>query len=104
VESISSPFMWAGFVAFVLAMLAVDLGVFQRQAHKVTVKEAVAWSVVWVTCALAFNALLWQGFGSQKALEFFTGYLIEKALSVDNIFMFVLIFIAFSVSRRRASQ
>jgi tellurite resistance protein TerC len=89
--------MWAGFVAFVLAMLAMDLGVFQRQAHKVSAKEAVVWSVVWVACALAFNALLWQGFGSQKALEFLTGYLIEKALSVDNIFLFVLIFSAFSV-------
>jgi len=96
-ESIGSPWMWAGFLAFVLAMLALDLGVFHRQAHRVSVKEAAVWSAVWVACALAFNALLWQGFGPQRGLEFLTGYLIEKALSVDNIFVFVLIFGAFSV-------
>jgi len=97
VETIGSLWMWTGFLVFVLAMLALDLGVFHRQAHKVSVKEAAVWSVVWVTCALAFNALLWNGFGSQTGLEFLTGYLIEKALSVDNIFVFVLIFSAFSV-------
>ena len=96
-ETIGTPWMWTGFLAFVLAMLALDLGVFHRQAHKVSVKEAAVWSVVWVACALAFNALLWQGFGAQKGMEFLTGYLIEKALSVDNIFVFVLIFGAFSV-------
>ena len=96
-ESIGSPWMWAGFIAFVLAMLALDLGVFHRQAHKVGVKEAGIWSLVWVGCALAFNALLWNSFGSQRGMEFLTGYLIEKALSVDNIFVFVLIFGAFSV-------
>ncbi len=96
-ESIGSPWMWAGFIAFVLGMLALDLGVFHRQAHKVGVKEAAIWSLVWVGCALAFNALLWHSFGSQRGMEFLTGYLIEKALSVDNIFVFVLIFGAFSV-------
>ena len=96
-ESIGSPWMWAGFIGFVLAMLALDLGVFHRQAHKVSVKAAGIWSLVWVGCALAFNALLWHGFGSQRGMEFLTGYLIEKALSVDNIFVFVLIFGAFSV-------
>ncbi len=96
-ETIGTPWMWTGFLAFVLAMLALDLGVFHRTSHKVSIKEAAIWSAVWVGCALAFNALLWQGFGSQKGLEFLTGYLIEKALSVDNIFVFVLIFGAFSV-------
>ena len=96
-ESIGSPWMWAGFIGFVLAMLALDLGVFHRQAHKVGVQEAGIWSLVWVGCALAFNALLWNSFGSQRGMEFLTGYLIEKALSVDNIFVFVLIFGAFSV-------
>ena len=96
-ESIGSPWMWAGFIGFVLAMLALDLGVFHRQAHKVGVKEAGIWSLVWVGCALAFNALLWNSFGPQRGMEFLTGYLIEKALSVDNIFVFVLIFGAFSV-------
>ncbi len=96
-ETIGSPWMWGGFIAFVLAMLALDLGVFHRTAHKVTVKEAAAWSVVWVALALAFNAGIWQFHGPERGMEFLTGYLIEKALSVDNIFVFVLIFGAFSV-------
>ncbi len=96
-ESIGSPWMWLGFIAFVLAMLALDLGVFHRHAHKVGIKEAGLWSLVWVSLALAFNALIWTSFGSQRGMEFLTGYLIEKALSVDNIFVFVLIFGAFSV-------
>jgi tellurite resistance protein TerC len=89
--------MWTGFLLFVLAMLALDLGVFHRRAHAVSMKEAAAWSVVWVVSALVFNALVWQGFGAQAGLEFLTGYLIEKALSVDNIFVFVLVFEAFAV-------
>jgi tellurite resistance protein TerC len=96
-ETIGSPLMWGGFIAFVLAMLALDLGVFHRTAHKVTVKEAAAWSVVWVVLALAFNAGIWHFHGPDKGMEFLTGYFIEKALSVDNIFVFVLIFGAFSV-------
>ncbi len=96
-ESIGSIWMWGGFVAFVLAMLALDLGVFHRKAHAVTVKEAATWSLVWVALALAFNGLIWTGFGPDRGMEFLTGYLIEKALSVDNIFVFVLIFGAFSV-------
>ncbi len=96
-ETIGSPWMWTGFIAFVLAMLALDLGVFHRTAHKVTVKEAGIWSVVWVGLALAFNAGIWQLYGADKGMEFLTGYLIEKSLSVDNIFVFVLIFSAFSV-------
>ncbi|BDU78392.1 TerC family protein [Mesoterricola sediminis] len=89
--------MWAGFLAFVFAMLALDLGVFHRKAHRVGLREAAVWSAVWVACALVFGALLWKGFGPQKGMEFLAGYLIEKALSVDNIFVFVLIFGAFSV-------
>ena len=96
-ESIGSPWMWASFIAFVLAMLALDLGVFHRHAHKVSVREASIWSLVWVGLALGFNALIWTQFGSQRGMEFLTGYFIEKALSVDNIFVFVLIFGAFSV-------
>lgn len=96
-ESIGSPWMWAGFIGFVLGMLALDLGIFHRRAHKVGVKEAGLWSLVWVGCALAFNALIWNSFGPERGMEFLTGYLIEKALSVDNLFVFVLIFGAFSV-------
>jgi tellurite resistance protein TerC len=97
VESIGSPALWVGFTAFVLAMLALDLGVFHRKAHAVHFKEALAWSAVWVSLALAFNLLVYQWFGAQRGLEFLTGYLIEKALSVDNIFVFLVIFSFFSV-------
>jgi len=96
-ESVGSPALWAGFTAFVLAMLALDLGVFHRRAHEVHVKEALAWSVVWISLALFFDLLVYQWFGTQPALEFLTGYLIEKALSVDNIFVFLAVFSFFAV-------
>jgi tellurite resistance protein TerC len=99
--------MWASFIVFVLFMLALDLFVFGgRRARKVGVKEAAAWSLVWVSLALLFNAGLWwylngtagQEVADRKALEFLTGYLIEKSLSVDNVFIFLLIFSSFHVS------
>ena len=98
--------MWAGFIAFVLAMLALDLFVLGgKKAHRVSVKEASAWVVAWVTLALAFGALLWwyldgslgREIANRKALEFITGYLIEQSLSVDNMFVFVMIFTYFAV-------
>jgi tellurite resistance protein TerC len=88
---------WVLFNVFVLAMLALDLGVFHRKAHEVHLREALAWTGVWVTLALLFNAGLWYWQGGTVALQFLTGYFIEKALSVDNIFVFVLIFSAFGV-------
>ena len=88
---------WIGFNAFVLLMLALDLGVFNRKAHVVSVKEALAWSGVWISLALIFNGLIYYWFGEAKAIEFLTGYLIEKSLSIDNIFVFVLVFGYFSV-------
>src|SRR5919202_809638 len=91
---------WVGFNVFVLLMLAVDLGVFHRHAHEVSVKEAAGWSVVWVALALLFNYGVYHFMGQQPALEFLTGYLIEKSLSVDNIFVFVLIFSYFKVPAR----
>jgi tellurite resistance protein TerC len=96
-ESIGSPVLWLGFIAFVLAMLAVDLGVFHRKTHAVGWKEAAVWSAVWIALAAIFNAGVYVWFGPQKALEFSTGYLIEKALAVDNIFVFVVVFSAFAV-------
>lgn len=105
--SVGEPWMWGAFIAFVLAMLVSDLFVFGgRKAHKVGIKEAAAWSLVWVSLALLFNAGLWwylngtagQAVADQKALEFLTGYLIEKSLSVDNVFIFLLIFSSFQVS------
>ncbi len=89
--------IWIGFNLFVLAMLALDLGVFHRQAHTVSMREAAAWSGVWVSLALLFNLGVYYLMGPDAGLQFLTGYLIEKALSVDNIFIFVLIFGYFGV-------
>jgi tellurite resistance protein TerC len=88
--------LWIGFNVFVLAMLALDLGVFHRQAHAISIKEALIWSVVWIALAVLFNAGVYFFSGPEPALQFFTGYLIEKSLSVDNIFVFVLLFTYFS--------
>ena len=104
--SIGEPWMWGVFIAFVLVMLALDLFVFGgNKAHKVSVKEAGAWTVAWVSLALAFGVGLWwhlngtvgPEIADRKALEFLTGYLIEWSLSVDNVFIFLLIFTAFHV-------
>jgi tellurite resistance protein TerC len=89
--------LWVGFNVFVLLLLAVDLGVFHRDAHAVSAKEAAIWSAVWVALALTFNAGIYLYAGAQPGLEFLTGYLIEKALSVDNIFVFLLVFSYFRV-------
>ena len=89
--------LWAGFNVFVLAMLALDLGVFHRKAHVVTLKESLSWTVVWVGLALVFNFGVWHYLGPQRGLEFFTGYVIEKSLSVDNVFVFALLFSYFAV-------
>jgi tellurite resistance protein TerC len=92
--------MWVGFNVFILALLAVDLGVFHRNAHEVKVKEAATWSGVWILLSLSFCFGIYRVLGPQPALEFITGYLIEYALSVDNIFVFVLIFAYFRVPPR----
>jgi len=105
-HSVAQPWMWAVFIAFVLAMLAVDvLALGGSKAHKVSVREAAAWSVVWVSLALAFDFGLWmylnetvgREIATAKAMEFLTGYVIEKSLSVDNVFVFLLIFGHFAV-------
>jgi len=88
---------WVGFNVFILAMLALDLGVFHRKSHVVSLKESLTWTGVWVVLALGFNAGVWHYAGAGKALEFFTGYLIEKSLSVDNVFVFALLFSYFAV-------
>jgi tellurite resistance protein TerC len=90
-------FLWIIFNIFVLGMLTVDLGVFHRKAHAVTTREATTWCVIWITLAIVFNAGIHIWLGSEKALEFFTGYLIEYSLSVDNLFVFILIFSYFAV-------
>ncbi|MEO8603440.1 MAG: TerC family protein [bacterium] len=97
ISTIATPWMWAGFTVFVLAMLVLDLGVFHRHAHAVRAREAAVWSVVWISLALAFNGWIAAAFGSQPALEFLSGYLIEKALAVDNIFIFLVVFSSFRI-------
>jgi len=92
-----SIYFWVGFHLFIFSMLALDLGVFHKKSHKVPVKEAITWSLVWVSLALSFNFLVYLWLGKIKALEFLTGYVIEYSLSVDNIFIFILIFTYFAV-------
>lgn len=105
-HTIGTWWMWIGFLVFILLMLAIDLFlVGSKKAHKVSVKEAVAWLLLWTTCALIFNVLLWwylsitQGpvIAHQRGLEFFTGYLIEQTLSTDNMFAFLMVFNYFQV-------
>jgi len=93
----TSIVFWIVFNVIILTMLVLDLGVFNKRAHKIAVKEALIWSAVWITLALAFNVFVLIQFGKTKALEFLTGYVIEYSLSVDNIFVFILIFSFFSV-------
>jgi tellurite resistance protein TerC len=94
----TSIFFWIGFHLFIFIMLALDLGVFHKKTHRVPVKEAVVWSAVWISLALLFNLFVFFEFGKTKALEFLTGYVIEYSLSVDNIFVFILIFSYFAVN------
>ncbi|TBO30292.1 TerC family protein [Aquabacterium lacunae] len=104
--SMAPTWLWLVFVAFVLAALFVDFVVLKKQgAHEVSVPEAIRWSAIWVALSFAFNGLLWWAFAQEqgtavantKALEFLTGYLIEKSLAVDNIFVFLMIFTYFAV-------
>jgi tellurite resistance protein TerC len=89
--TIGTPWLWVGFNLFILAMLAVDLLVFHREAHAVRIREAAIWSAVWIVLSLSFGAGLWLLAGHEVGLEFLAGYLIEKSLSVDNLFVFLLI-------------
>jgi tellurite resistance protein TerC len=95
--SLSETLLFVAFNVFILLMLALDLGVFHKKAHAVTVQEAIIWSIVWIILALLFNAGVFLVAGQAKGLEFLTGYLIERALSFDNIFVFVVIFTYFGV-------
>jgi tellurite resistance protein TerC len=94
---IVSWWAWAAFTVFVVAMLLLDLLVFHRDAHEVSLKEAGTWSAVWIGMGLGFGVVVWVWGGTTAAGEYLAGYLIEKSLSVDNIFVFALIFSSFSV-------
>jgi tellurite resistance protein TerC len=93
----TSPWLWIGFNLFVLLLLALDLGVFHRKSHEVSIREATVWSAVWIALALLFNLGVYYLRGPQQGVEFLTGYLIEKSLSIDNIFVFALLFGYFAV-------
>jgi len=95
-----STWLWVGFSLFIVTMLSLDLGLFNRKAHTIKYKEAWIWSTTWVTLALIFAGLVFRYQGSQRGLEFLTGYLIELSLSVDNLFVFLLIFSYFKVPAR----
>lgn len=97
VETIGTPLLWGGFLAFVGLMLALDLGLFSRKAHVVSMKEAAIWSGIWIALSLAFNLFVFLRWGAETGQAFLAGYLIEKALSVDNLFVFYMIFSAFTV-------
>jgi tellurite resistance protein TerC len=88
---------WILFNGFVLLMLSIDLGIFHRKTHDVSLKESLTWTFVWIFLAMVFNAIIFYWKGKQQALEFFTGYLVEKALSVDNIFVFIMVFTYFQI-------
>jgi len=96
-SSIGNSGLWSGFIAFVLLMLALDLGVFNKRDHVVGFREALLSSGVWISLAMLFNAGIFWRFGEERGLEFLTGYLIEKSLSIDNIFVFIVILAAFRV-------
>ena len=91
------PWMWMAFVAFIVGMLAVDLLVFHKEAHAVSTREAAIWSVVWITLGLSFGVVVWLWQGADAGGQYLAGYLIEKSLSIDNIFVFALIFGFFAV-------
>jgi tellurite resistance protein TerC len=95
-----STALWLGFTIFILCMLSLDLGLFNRKAHTIRYREAWIWSAVWVTLAMIFAALVFHYLGSQRGFEFLTGYIIELSLSVDNLFVFLLIFSYFKVPAR----
>jgi tellurite resistance protein TerC len=89
--------LWGGFSVFVIGMLSLDLGVFHRKSHTVSVREALIWTAVWIALAMVFNLFVYHYFEKEEALEFFTAYLVEKSLSIDNIFVIIMIFAYFKV-------
>lgn len=94
---IADFYLWTGFIVFVFFMLALDLGVFHRKSHEVKISEALIWSAVWISLALIFNYGIFIFMGKEKAIEFLTGYVIEKSLSIDNLFVFIMVFTYFNV-------
>jgi tellurite resistance protein TerC len=96
-RNIHSPGLWVAFLAGVLVLLLIDLRISSRSDQEATFKEAIGWSVFWIMLSLGFGAFVWLKFGGEQGLEFFAGYLLEKSLSVDNLFVFVLLFRSFAI-------
>jgi tellurite resistance protein TerC len=97
---INPTLLWSGFIALIAVFLAVDIVIFHKKHHAISIKEALVWTGVWVALSLLFNVFVWLEFGSEPAVQFFTGYLIEKSLSVDNLFVILLIFTAFKIEHK----
>lgn len=97
IPGINPIFMWIGFIALVLVLLFLDLGVFNKKNHSLSIKQALLWTLFWFLLAMAFNVFVYFEFGKEMALQFITGYLIEKSLSVDNLFVILVIFTSFKV-------
>ena len=100
IPGVNPIFMWIGFIVLVLIFLIVDLGLFHKKNKPVTVKEAITWTFVWIGLSLLFNLFIFLEFGSEPALKFLTGYLLEKSLSLDNIFVIFLIFASFKIEQK----
>jgi tellurite resistance protein TerC len=100
-NSVATPGLWALFGSIVIGLLALDLFVFHRKPHAVRTREALAWSIAWIAVALLFSGIVYLWFSSKHGLEFLTGYVIEKALAVDNLFVFGVIFAYFGIPARR---
>ena len=98
--TVGSPTLWGFFIAFILVMLALDLGIFHRKAHAPSFKEALSWTTVWATLAIAFGGWVGSQYGATKAIEFYTGWVVEQSLSFDNVFVFVLVFQALHIPRQ----
>jgi tellurite resistance protein TerC len=96
-ESVGNPWLWAGFLAVILTLLSLDLGIFHKKDEAVSAKSALSWVAVWMTLAVCFGGFEWWRFGPTKAVEYLTGWLIEQSLSVDNLFVFVLVFATFRI-------
>ncbi len=100
IESVGNPWLWVGFLALIFFFLALDLGIFHKRDEVISARQAMGWMGVWAATALLFDAFVWWRFGATKAIEFLTGYLIELSLSVDNLFVFVLVFATFAIPPR----
>ncbi len=95
--SVGNPWLWAGFLAVILLLLVLDLGIFHKRDRVIAAREAMSWVVVWALLALLFDGFVWWRFGGVKGVEFLTGWLIEQSLSVDNLFVFILVFATFRI-------